>query len=130
MNTLSSIVVIVLCLVLQGIVLHIAYRRKFAAEQTIQQAARLHFQQAMNGKLEQTKRQIRQLQSDLKTARQQLQQHGTNDAASVRGDSEARQALERELDNATSLRSSLPLHGFADTQPAPQDPQNGTLLFR
>ena len=78
----------------------------------------------------QTKRQIGQLQSDLKTARQQLKLLATNEATSVRDDSEARQALERELDDGTSVRSSLPLHGFADTQPTPQDTQNGSLLLR
>lgn len=126
MNTLLWIAVVVLCLVLQGIVLHLAYRRKFASHQ----AARLKIQQTLNGKLEQTKRQIGQLQSDLKTARQQLKLLGRNAAELVRDDSEARQALERELDDATSLRSSLPLHGFADTQPTPQDTQNGSLLLR
>ena len=126
MNTLLWVVVIVLCLVLQGTVLHIVYRRKFA----VQKAARLQFQQAMNGKLDQTKRQIGQLQSDLKTARQQLKQRGTSDAASMRNEHEARQTLERELDDATTLRSSLPLHGFADTQPMPQDTQNRSLLLR
>ena len=114
-----------LCLVLQGIVLHLAYRRKFASHQ----AARLKIQQTLNGKLEQTKRQIGQLQSDLKMARQQLKLLGRNGRVGA-GHSEARQALERELDEATSLRRSLPLHGFADTQPTPQDTQNGSLLLR
>jgi len=107
-------------------VLHLAYRRKVASHQ----AARLKIQQTLNGKLEQTKRQIGQLQSDLKTARQQLKLLAKNEATLVRDDSEARQALERELDDATSLRSSLPLHGFADTQPSPQDAQSGSLLLR
>ena len=126
MNTLLWIVVVVLCLVLQGVVLHIGYRRRFAAHQ----AARLQYQQAMNGKLEQTKRQIGQLQSDLKAAKQRLKLLGRNQAEPVQGNAEARQALERELDDATSLRSSLPLHGFADTQPSPQGAQNGSLLLR
>ena len=126
MNTLLWIVVIVLCLVVQGTALHLVYRRKLA----VHQAARLQFQQAMNGKLEQTKRQIGQLQSDLKAVRQQLKQHSTSDVASMRINSIAREELERDLDDATSLRSALPLHGFAETQPSPQDVQRGSLLIR
>ena len=81
MNTFLWIAVVALCLVLQGMVLHVLYRRKFAA----QQAARMQFQQTMNGKLEQTKRQIGQLQSELKATRQHVRLLRTNDAPSVPG---------------------------------------------
>ena len=128
MNTILWILAIVLgaSLVLQGIVLRNAYRRKLA----MQQALQLQFQQEMNGRLEQTKRQIGQLQSDLAAARQQLKQLGKGDAALVRDSSPARQALERELDEATALRQSLPVDGFADTLPSPQDPKDKSLLLR
>jgi septal ring factor EnvC (AmiA/AmiB activator) len=128
MNTILWILAIVLgvSLVVQGIVLRNAYRRKLA----LQQALQLRFQQEMNGRLEQTKRQISQLQNDLAAARQQLKQLGKGDAALVQDNSPARQALERELDEATALRPSLPVDGFADTLPSPQDPKDKSLLLR
>lgn len=96
-------------LILQGIVLRSAYRRKVAKLH----AKHLQFQQTVNGRFEQTNRQIGQLQNDLAAARLQVKRAGKSAATS-------RRALERELDDAEALRHHLPVDGFADTQPLPQ----------
>jgi uncharacterized protein HemX len=128
MNASIWIFAIVLgaALVLQGVVLRTIHRRKVAR----QQARHLQFEQAMSGKIEQTKRQIGQLQSDLSAARRQLKQLD-NGVARPQPDLAAdRQALERELDDAPLSRQPLPANGFADTRPAPQVTQFGSLLFQ
>lgn len=115
------------CLILQGVVLRIAHRRR----QALQQAKHLQFEQTMNGRLEQTKRQIGQLQSDLAAARGQLKQRGNHGATSVQGSASARRTLEREFDDASESRHSVFADGFADTQPAPQEfTQHGSLLLQ
>jgi septal ring factor EnvC (AmiA/AmiB activator) len=105
-------------LILQGIALRTAYRRKFAR----QHAKQLQLQQTVNDQFEQAMRQICQLQNELAAARLQLKRVGKSAAAS-------RQALERELDRAEALRHRLPVNGFADTQPSPQVTQLGSLLL-
>jgi predicted nucleic acid-binding Zn-ribbon protein len=83
----------------------------------------------MNGKLEQTKRQIGQLQSDLAAARMQLKQRGSS--AAMHGHSSARRTLEREFDDTSESRHSVLIDGFAETQPAPQEfTQHGSLLLQ
>ena len=123
MNTiiiLSALAIVLgASLILQGIVLRTAYRRKVAKQHT----KHLQFRQAVNGQFEQTKRQIGQLQNDLATARLQLKRFG-------KGAVSPRQALERELDAAAALRHHLPVNGFADTQPSPQVTQYGSLLLQ
>ena len=113
-------------LILQGVALRIAYRRKVA----ILQARQLQTQNDMNGKLEQTKRHIGQLQSDLSAARQQLKQLGKKAASSTRVDAATRHALECELDDAMASEHARPVDGFADTQVSPQDTQHGSLLLQ
>jgi uncharacterized protein HemX len=115
------------CLILQGVVLRLAYRRQAA----LQRAKHMQFEQTMNGKLEQTKRQIGQLQSDLAEARGQLKQRGNHGAISAQGSASARRTLEREFDDASESRHSVLVDGFADTQPAPQEfTQHGSLLLQ
>ena len=111
-------IVLGVSLILQGVALRTAYRRKVAK----QSAKHLHFQQTMNGQFEQTKRQIGQLQNDLAAARLQLKRAGKSAAA-------PRQALERDLDDASAPGHRLPVNGFADTQPSPQVTQYGSLLL-
>jgi len=113
-------------LILQGVAMRIVHRRKAAR----QHAKHLQFQQTMNRQFEQTKRQIGQLQNDLAAARLQLRQRGRRDVASTQSRSLARQAIDRELDNASASRYSRPIDGFADTQPAPAVTQNGSLLLQ
>jgi hypothetical protein len=115
----SLAIVLGTSLILQGVVLRIVYRRKV----TKQHAKHLQFQQTINGQVEQTKRQIGQLQSDLAAARAQLKQGGKSVAA-------PRQALDRELDDASGSRHQLPVNGFADTQPSPQVTEYGSLLLQ
>jgi septal ring factor EnvC (AmiA/AmiB activator) len=128
MNTSIWIFAIVLgaALVLQGVVLRTIHRRKVAR----QQARHLQFEQAMSGKIEQTKRQIGQLQSDLSAARRQLKQLDKGVARPLPDLAADRQALERQLDDAPLSRQPLPAHGFADTRPSPQVTQFGSLLFQ
>jgi uncharacterized protein HemX len=115
------------CLVLQGVVLRIVHRRQVAR----QRAKHHQLEQAMNGMLEQTKRQIGQLQSDLAAARVQLKQRGNHVATSVQGSASARRTLEREFDDASGSRHSVLVDGFAETQPAPQEyTQHGSLLLQ
>jgi hypothetical protein len=111
-------------LILQGFVLRIAHRRKAAR----QHARHLQAEQAMNGKIEQTKRQIGQLQSDLAAARRQIKQLGKGSVQPMPDLAAGRLALERELDDAPSSRPELPVNGFADTRPSPT--QFGSLLFQ
>jgi len=106
-------------LILQGVVLRSVYRRRA----TRQHAKHLQFQQTMSGQVEQTKRQIGQLQSDLAAARAQLKRAGQSAAA-------PRQALDRELDDTSVSRRQLPVNGFADTQPSPQSTEYGSLLLQ
>lgn len=128
MSTLTWALAIALgaSLVLQGVALRIVHRRRV----TTQQARYLQFQQIMNDKFEQTKRQIGQLQSDLAASRQQVKQLSKDRAASVQRSSPARQMLERKLDNEPRSRHSLPIDGFADTQPSSQVTQHGSLLLQ
>ena len=115
------------CLILQGVGLRIAHRRQVA----LQRVKNQQFEQTMNGKLEQTKRQIGQLQSDLAAARGQLKQRGNQGAMPVQGSASARRTLEREFDDASESRHSVLVDGFADTQPAPQEfTQHGSLLLQ
>jgi uncharacterized protein HemX len=128
MNASIWIFAIVLgaALVLQGVVLRTIHRRKVAR----QQARHLQFEQAMSGKIEQTKRQIGQLQSDLSAARRQLKQLD-NGVARPQPDLAAdRQALERELDDAPLSRQPLPAGCRRSHWPAPQVTQFGSLLFQ
>jgi Skp family chaperone for outer membrane proteins len=128
MGTAFWILAIVLSasLVLQGVVLRIVHRRKVAR----QHARQLQLEQAMNSKIEQTKRQIGQLQTDLAAARRQIKQLGKGSAQPAADLAGGRQALERELDDAPFSRQPLPANGFADTRPAPQVTQFGSLLFQ
>ena len=93
----------------------------------MQRAVLQRTQQALNSRLEKTKHQIGQLQIDLSEARLQLKRLG-RETASVRA-SPVRQVLEHELDEIPAARSSLPINGFADTQPSQQDTQYGNLLL-
>jgi uncharacterized protein HemX len=113
-------------LILQGVVLRAAYRRKAARRQ----ARHLQFQQTMTRQADQAKRQIGQLQSDLAAARLQLKQVDGRNVASMQGRALAKQALERGLDDATVSRYSLPVDGFADTQPSSPRTHHGSLLLQ
>jgi hypothetical protein len=113
-------------LILQHALVRNAHRRRLAR----QQARHQQVQQTMNQQLEQTKRQIGQLQNDLAAARTQLRQLGAGDAGSAQGRSNARQALEREMDDAPASRFPLPADGFADTQPLPPDTRSASLLLQ
>ena len=129
MITFSWILAIALgaALVLQGVMLRIAHRRQV----TTLRNKHLQFEQTFNSKLEQTKRQIGQLQTDLTAARGQLKQRGSNGATSAQGSPGARRTLEREFDDASESRHSVLIDGFADTQPAPQEfTQHGSLLLQ
>lgn len=128
MSTAFWILAIVLSasLVVQGVVLRIVHRRKLAR----QHARQLQLEQSLNSKIEQTKRQIGQLQTDLAAARRQIKQLGKTTVRPVPDLAADRQALERELDDAPVSRQPLPANGFADTRPAPQVTQFGSLLFQ
>lgn len=112
-------------LVIQAALLRRTFRHRLAVQAAVLQRS----QHAMNGKLDKTKRQIGQLQIDLSAARLQLKQLG-RPTASAPASAVARQALERELDDASTSRQTLPVDGFADTQPAPHNTQFGSLLLQ
>ncbi len=128
MGTAFWILAIVLSalLVLQGVVLRTVHRRKVAR----QHARQLQLEQATNSKIEQAKRQIGQLQTDLAAARRQIKQLVKTTVQPVPDLAADRQALERELDDAPFSRQPPPANGFADTRPAPQSTQFGSLLFQ
>lgn len=125
MNTIlwSLVSGLAIALVLQGFLMRASYRRKAAALL----ARQSKFEEAANGRLEQTKRQVAKLQSDLAAARLQLRQLGKSHAV-VPAAAPAREALERELDDASSRESRTPGDGFADTQPSPTS--YGSLLMQ
>jgi len=114
MNSTMWVLVVVfgVCLILQGIVLRIAHRRKAA----LQQAKHLQFQQTTSAQAEQTKRQIGQLQTDLANARRQRKELNQPSASAAKWSS-TMQELEREF---APDSQQLPADGFADTQPWPQ----------
>lgn len=116
MNSTMWVLVVVfgVCLILQGIVLRIAHRRKAA----LQQAKHLQFQQTTSAQAEQTKRQIGQLQTDLANARRHRRESNKPSATAAKWSS-TMQELDRELDSAPDSQQ-LPADGFADTQPWPQ----------
>jgi len=110
-------------LVLQGVLLRRGHRRKLARQQVVLQRT----QHALNSKLEKTKAQIGQLQGELSAARSQLKRVAKASGPTPSTD-ETRRSLERELD-AAAPRRTLPVDGFADTQPAPGT-QFGSLLLQ
>jgi HAMP domain-containing protein len=111
-------------LVLQGVLLRRVHRRKLARQQVVLQRT----QHALNSKLEKTKAQIGQLQGELSAVRSQLKRASKAGGAPVAAAEDAKRALERELD-AAPPRRTLPVDGFADTQPAPGT-QFGSLLLQ
>ncbi len=121
-----AIIVLATSLVLQGVALRVVHRRKAARLQARHQ----QLEQAMNGKIDQAKRQIGQLQTDLAAARRQIKQLGKGHAQPAPDLAAERQALERELDDTPFSRQPLPANGFADTRPSPQVTQFGSLLFQ
>jgi hypothetical protein len=136
MNTLVWVLVagLSLALVAQGLLMRASCRRKVAAAQARQSKS----EEAANGRLEQTKRQVAKLQSDLAAARLQLKQlsrphpaaHAAAAAPAAPAATPSREALERELDRAESSRAQQPAgDGFADTQPAVTT-QFGSLLMQ
>jgi hypothetical protein len=129
MNIYLGILVVGLAaaLVVQAVVMRARYRRKLAGLQ----AGHMQAKRDADGRFEQARHQIGQLQTDLTAARQQLKQLGKSATAPARVDpAAARRALERELDDAAADRHELPANGFADTQVAVQDTQHGSLLFQ
>jgi TolA-binding protein len=111
-------------LVLQGVMLRRVHRRKLAHQQVVLQRT----QHALNSKLEKTKSQITQLQSDLSTVRSQLERQ-TRRGTPAAANTPSKQDIERQLDEATAARRTLPVDGFADTQPA-SSTQFGSLLLQ
>lgn len=127
MSTLTTLcafaVVLAAGLGLQGVLLRAAFRREIAK----QNARHTQVQQTMVRHLEQAKRQIGHLQSEIAEARLRLKRSVRSDAGSTQRPSPARHALEREIDNASATRKFLPVDGFADTQPSPSVTQHGSL---
>jgi len=103
--------------ILQWIVLRTKYRN----ETTKQRARHEQQQQIASRHIEQTKRQIGQLQHDLAAATLQVKR------LSAQSDSRMKEELHRMLDGADASRCLLPTNGFADTQPSPH---GIGLLFR
>lgn len=127
MNMLAWILVggLTLALVAQGVLMRASGRRKLAAAQ----AKFVKSEEAASGRLEQTKRQVAKLQSDLAAARLQLKQLAKPQPAPIVAAAVDRQALERELERADAARAQLPpSDGFADTQPAVTTQFGGLLM--
>lgn len=127
MNHLLWILVATLAaaLVAQGFVLRRAHRRQMAFQASVLQRSQL----AMNNRLDKTKRQIGQLQTELSAARLQIKRLDKQ-AAAAPSHAVVREKLERSLDedDAATSRRRLPADGFADTQPA--DTCHGSLLLQ
>lgn len=81
-------------------------------------------------RIEQSGRQIAQLQSELGAARLQLRQLAKKDLAPVPDKAAARRALERELDQAADATNLAAVDGFADTQVSTDDTHHGSLLLQ
>ena len=110
-------------LVAQGLVLRRAYRRQLAFQASVLHRSQL----AMNNRLDKTKHQIGQLQTELSTARLQIKRLDKQ-AAAMPSRAVVREQLERSLDDDAAPRRRLPVDGFADTQPA--DTCHGSLLMQ
>jgi ABC-type phosphate transport system auxiliary subunit len=114
-------------LLAQGLVLHVAHRRRLAKLQAHHQL----LEQDANTRLEQAKQQVGQLQNELGTARVQLRQLGRPAAPSAQAALMARQALERELEQGTLEHADAAGgDGFADTEITLHDTQYGSLLLQ
>jgi len=116
MNQLPWILVagLAIALVAQGLVLRRAHRRRMAFQASVLQRSQL----AMNNRLDKTRQQIGQLQSELSAARLQITRLGRQ-VATAPSRAAVREKLERSLDDdAIATRGALPPDGFADTQPA------------
>jgi hypothetical protein len=111
-------------LVVQGLVLRRVHRRQMAFQASVLHRSQL----AMNNRLDKTKRQIGQLQTELSAARLQIKRLDKQ-AAAVPSRVIVRETLERSLDDDAAIsRGRLPTDGFADTQPA--DTCQGSLLMQ
>lgn len=131
MNALAwtlFIAVALVALAAQALVMRAAHRRELAR----QQAKHQQHQQLVTGQVEQTRKQIGQLQSDLATARRELRQltRKSTAAPAQRDQAAIKQSLEREIDAASASRPQLPPDGFADTQPTLGGTQYGSLLIQ
>lgn len=130
MSTVTWTLVIAATLVAfvgQALAMRAAHRRALAR----QLAKHQQHQQLLNGQVEQTRKQISQLQSDLATARRELRQLSKkNPAPTPHETGAARQTLEREIDAASASQHPLPPDGFADTQPSFEASRYGTPLMQ
>jgi TolA-binding protein len=126
MNELSWILVagLAAALVVQSLALRRSHRRQLAFQASVLQRSQL----AMNNRLEKTKHQIGQLQTELSSARLQIKRLDKQ-VATAPSRAVTREKLERSLDDdATVSRRGVPADGFADTQPA--DTCHGSLLMQ
>jgi septal ring factor EnvC (AmiA/AmiB activator) len=131
MSTATWILVVAVTLVAfaaQAFAMRATHRRALAR----QLAKHQQHQQTLNSQFEQARKQISQLQSDLATARRELRQMSRKGpAAPAQRDTAAtRQSLEREIDAGRAPRGVLPPDGFAETQPALEVTQYGSLLIQ
>jgi len=115
-------------IVTQALMMRAANRRTLAR----QQAKHLQHQQTQASQVEQTRKQIAQLQSELATARREVRQLTKKSAAAAapRDQAAIKQSLEREIDAGSAARSALPKDGFAETQPQLSVTQYGSLLMQ
>lgn len=115
-------------LLAHALVMRATHRRALAR----QLAKHQQQQQMAIGQVEQTRKQIAQLQSDLATARRELREmNKKGTVAPVRPDTAAvRKTLEREFDEASHSERALPPDGFADTQPLLDAMEHDSLLMQ
>ena len=126
--TIVIAVVAAATLVTQALMMRAAHRRTLAR----QHAKYQQHQQTQASQVEQTRKQIAQLQSELATARREVRQLTKKSAVAVapRDQAAIKQSLEREIDAGSAARSALPKDGFAETQPQLSVTQYGSLLMQ
>jgi hypothetical protein len=105
-------------------------RAKHRNELTRLHDRQMEHQHAVSQNIEQWKRQIAQLQHDLAAARLQIKQLSRSGVARRQAESHLKAALDRMLDNEVPSRRSVPVDGFAETQPSPYSNHDGDLLLR
>jgi len=130
MSTIVSLWIAAPVLAMTVIVLWTVLRTKHRSELTRQHARHVQQQRTTSQHIEQTKRQIGQLQHDLAAAKLQVKRLSADRASPPQGDSRVKEALNRMLDDASAARRDLPADGFAETQPSPHSQHDIDLLLR
>jgi F0F1-type ATP synthase membrane subunit b/b' len=128
MNTTTLLWLAGVMLVLITFAQWVLLRSRYLDAITQQRARHSHQMQTAGQYMDQARKQIAQLQTDLTTARSQLARHAARAATAARERSTLAAAQPQRGEERPAARRGEPFDGFADTLPALQYPHDGALL--